>query len=47
MFHYAIEWFALAVIILVIGCVIGLSMYRSGKEEGKAEATGKSDADGS
>lgn len=33
-----IEWFAVGVVAFVILVVVGLSMYRSGKQEGKEEA---------
>lgn len=42
---FSIEWFALAIIALILGTVIGISMYRSGIKEGKAEATGNANGD--
>lgn len=33
-----IEWFAVGIVAFVILVVVGLSMYRSGKQEGKQEA---------
>ena len=34
----ALEMFALAIIAIILGTVIAISMYRSGKDDGKTEA---------